>query len=97
MCVLSTRRERQERGEEAMEDEIVDPVPEIRREHFEEAMKFARRSVSDADIRKYEMFAQKLQQERGFGQTFKFSNQEGAAAGGAAADDGANADDDLYN
>ena len=80
-----------------MEDEIVDPVPEIRREHFEEAMKFARRSVSDADIRKYEMFAQKLQQERGFGQTFKFSNQEGAAAGGAAADDGANADDDLYN
>lgn len=27
-------------------------------EHFEEAMKYARRSVSDADIRRYEMFAQ---------------------------------------
>lgn len=26
--------------------------------HFEEAMKFARRSVSDQDIRRYEMFAQ---------------------------------------
>ena len=28
------------------------------REHFEEAMKFARRSVSDQDIRRYEMFSQ---------------------------------------
>ncbi len=26
------------------------------REHFEEAMKYARRSVSDQDIRRYEMF-----------------------------------------
>lgn len=45
-----------------------DPVPEIRRDHFEEAMKYARRSVTDNDIRKYEMFAQKLQTSRGFGQ-----------------------------
>jgi transitional endoplasmic reticulum ATPase len=37
-------------------------------------MRFARRSVSEADIRKYEMFAQKLQQERGFGQAFKFED-----------------------
>ena len=36
-----------------MEDTIVDPVPEITKAHFEEAMKFARRSVSDNDIRKY--------------------------------------------
>lgn len=48
-----------------------DPVPEIRRDHFEEAMKFARRSVSDNDIRKYEMFAQTLQQSRGFGSNFR--------------------------
>lgn len=48
-----------------------DPVPEIRREHFEEAMKFARRSVSDNDIRKYEMFSQTLQQSRGFGTNFR--------------------------
>lgn len=42
-------------------------TPEIRRDHFEEAMRFARRSVTDNDIRKYEMFAQKLQTSRGFG------------------------------
>lgn len=48
-----------------------DPVPEITRAHFEEAMKFARRSVSDNDIRKYEMFAQTLQQSRGFGTNFR--------------------------
>ena len=53
-----------------MEDE--DPVPEIRRDHFEDAMKFARRSVSDNDIRKYEMFAQTLQQSRGFGGNFRW-------------------------
>ena len=29
-----------------------DPVPEIRKDHFEEAMKYARRSVTDNDIRK---------------------------------------------
>lgn len=51
----------------AQEVEEDDPVPEIRRDHFEEAMRFARRSVSDNDIRKYEMFAQTLQQSRGFG------------------------------
>ena len=50
-----------------------DHVPEIRKEHFEEAMRFARRSVTDSDIRKYEMFAQKLQTARGFGQSFRLT------------------------
>ncbi|UYV62261.1 VCP [Cordylochernes scorpioides] len=45
----------------------VDPVPEIRRDHFEQAMAFSRRSVSDNDVRKYDMFAQTLVQSRGFG------------------------------
>ena len=35
-------------------------------------MRFARRSVSDQDIRKYEMFSQTLQQSRGFGSNFRF-------------------------
>uniref|UniRef100_A0A8C9NSF8 Transitional endoplasmic reticulum ATPase n=1 Tax=Serinus canaria TaxID=9135 RepID=A0A8C9NSF8_SERCA len=62
------RRERERQtNPSAMEVEEDDPVPEIRRDHFEEAMRFARRSVSDNDIRKYEMFAQTLQQSRGFG------------------------------
>ncbi|CAF3315608.1 unnamed protein product [Rotaria socialis] len=39
------------------------PVPEIRRDHFDEAMKFARRSVSDKDISEYEIFATKLQRD----------------------------------
>ncbi|CAK9302774.1 unnamed protein product [Gordionus sp. m RMFG-2023] len=57
----------------AMEED-EDPVPEIRRDHFEEAMRCSRRSVSDNDIRKYEMFAQTLQQSRGFGTSFRFPN-----------------------
>merc|ERR1719301_58370 len=66
----------------AMEtDEMPDLVPEIPRAHFEEAMKFARRSVSDNDIRKYEMFSQTLQQSRGFGSQFKFP--EGGVGGSA--------------
>jgi transitional endoplasmic reticulum ATPase len=49
-----------------MEDD-EDPVPEITKAHFEESMRFARRSVSDNDLRKYEMFSQTLLHEsRGF-------------------------------
>lgn len=40
------------------DDDEEDPVPEITVAHFEEAMKYARRSVSDQDIRRYEMFSQ---------------------------------------
>jgi len=77
-----------------------DPVPEITRAHFEEAMRFARRSVSDNDIRKYEMFAQTLQQSRGFGTNFRFPQsgaggaQENTQGDQAFQDDG---DDDLYS
>jgi transitional endoplasmic reticulum ATPase len=54
------RREKEDAGDDAQmeEDEEEDPVSVISREHFEEAMKYARRSVSDGDIRRYEMFAQ---------------------------------------
>jgi len=79
-----------------MDDEF-DPVPDITRVHFEESMKYARRSVSDADIRKYEVFAQTLQQARGFG-NFSFGGQ-GNQTGGQANNDvyGNNEDDeDLY-
>src|SRR5216684_4015158 len=46
------------KAREREEDDEDDPVAFITREHFEEAMKYARRSVSDSDIRRYEMFAQ---------------------------------------
>ena len=55
------RKEKEEAADDAkMEEdgEEEDPVSVITREHFEEAMKYARRSVSDGDIRRYEMFAQ---------------------------------------
>jgi transitional endoplasmic reticulum ATPase len=54
------KREKEDAGDATMDEDEAeeDPVPEITREHFEEAMKFARRSVSDGDIRRYEMFAQ---------------------------------------
>uniref|UniRef100_A0A8C9FWJ0 Transitional endoplasmic reticulum ATPase n=1 Tax=Pavo cristatus TaxID=9049 RepID=A0A8C9FWJ0_PAVCR len=98
------RRERERQtNPSAMEVEEDDPVPEIRRDHFEEAMRFARRSVSDNDIRKYEMFAQTLQQSRGFG-SFRFpsGNQGGAGPSqGTGGGSGGNVysednDDDLY-
>jgi len=65
----------------AMDTDDDDPVPEITKAHFEEAMKFARRSVSDNDIRKYEMFAQTLQQSRGFGNNFRFPSSAGQPSG----------------
>ncbi|CAG8766787.1 6141_t:CDS:2, partial [Acaulospora colombiana] len=86
---LREKKAREDAGETGMEeDEEEDP----------EAMKFARRSVSEQDIRRYDMFAQNLQQTRGFG-SFKFP--EGQGGGGAAPNQG-NAtfqeteEDDLY-
>lgn len=70
-------------------------------------IRYARRSVSDNDIRKYEMFSQTLQQSRGFGSEFKFP--EGGVGGGATPVAGATAgagafaaataddDEDLYS
>ncbi|PVD22692.1 hypothetical protein C0Q70_15947 [Pomacea canaliculata] len=97
-------KERAQNPDADMEVEDYDPVPEIIRAHFEEAMKFARRSVSDNDIRKYEMFAQTLQQSRGFGGNFRFPgaagsggqgpSQGGSEGGNFGAEEG---DDDLYS
>ena len=48
------RAEAEAKGEEVpedMEDDEMEEEAVIRREHFEEAMSFARRSVADADLR----------------------------------------------
>lgn len=107
------RQEADATGDDAAMDEDVaddvDEVPAITREHFEEAMRYARRSVSDADLRRYEMFAANLQQTRGI-TGFKFSDDAtaGSNAGGQGANGGgnsgsagasfgaANDEDDLY-
>ncbi|XP_069128020.1 transitional endoplasmic reticulum ATPase isoform X1 [Argopecten irradians] len=99
---IRMERERANNPDADMETEDYDPVPEISRVHFEESMKFARRSVNDNDIRKYEMFAQTLQQSRGFGGNFRFPGQtegrneprQGGTPGGNFNEQD---DDDLYS
>jgi transitional endoplasmic reticulum ATPase len=97
---IAKERARQEAGGAMDVDDDTDDVPEVSKRHFEEAMKFARRSVTDNDIKKYEMFSQTLQQQRGFGQNFRFPASEGGS-GGAGPSGGGNFadgdDDDLYN
>jgi len=84
-------------------DDGENEVHEVTKKHFEEAMRFARRSVSDQDIRKYEMFSQTLQQSRGFGSNFRFpeGGVEGGTGGSAGRGGNSNFtegdDDDLYS
>lgn len=95
---IERERKRSENPDSMDEDE--DEVAEIKAAHFEESMKYARRSVSDADIRKYQAFAQTLQQARGFGSEFRFSEATSGTAASdpfAASAGGAADDDDLYS
>ncbi|KAI5021747.1 hypothetical protein ZWY2020_058477 [Hordeum vulgare] len=95
------KESRHKENPEAMEEDEMDEIAEIKASHFEESMRYARRSVSDADIRKYQVFAQTLQQSRGFGSEFRFPDQPVAGAT-IATDPFASAavaaeDDDLYS
>lgn len=92
------KERRKSENPEAMEEDADDEVAEIRAAHFEESMKYARRSVSDADIRKYQAFAQTLQQSRGFGAEFRFEQSSAPAASDPfATSAGGGDEDDLYN
>ena len=102
--MLFCPRERRHAENPDLMEEDVDEVPCITKAHFEEAMRFARRSVSDADIRKYQAFSQTLQQSRGFGSDFRFPDAQPGAGGAAPAaaagftQSAATADDDdLYS
>jgi transitional endoplasmic reticulum ATPase len=57
---------RKEAEAEGLTADVVDedPVPEILPRHFEEAMRSARRSVSDRDLAQYSSFAANMQQAR---------------------------------
>jgi len=106
---IKKEKERQAKAAKGMEvdEDDDDEIAEVSKRHFEEAMRFARRSVSDQDIKKYEMFSQTLQQSRGFGQNFRFPDEAGGSgAGGAPAGSGSGGqsnfadvgdDDDLYS
>jgi len=101
---IKRERERQAAGTAMDVDDGENEVAEVSKKHFEEAMRFARRSVSDQDIRKYEMFSQTLQQSRGFGQNFRFPEGgiDGGNTGGNSGRGGGSHftegdDDDLYS
>ncbi|KAB2612701.1 hypothetical protein D8674_035017 [Pyrus ussuriensis x Pyrus communis] len=72
-----------------MEEDVFDKVVEIKVAHLEESMKYTRKSVSDADIQKYQAFAQILQQSKGFGIDFRFADSasDGGAVSGPDEDD----------
>ena len=96
---IEQERKRKENPEGMDEDLVDEEVAEIKAAHFEESMKYARRSVSDADIRKYQAFAQTLQQSRGFGSEFRFSNTatSSTVSDHLATTTGGDDEDDLYS
>ena len=86
--------------EEDVEEE--DLVPEIMPRHFEQAVRDARRSVSDNDLAQYSRFAQNLQQSRsqlstGGGSLGTFSFPQAQAAGGSGAVAVDDEEEDLYS
>ncbi len=92
---------REAAGEDVTMDEDIDaedPVPELTKAHFEEAMQSARRSVSDIEVRRYEAFAQSMKNSGG-SNFFRFPDADAAAdaaANGNGFGDAGN-DDSLYD
>ena len=77
-------------------------LPTIRRDHFERAMERARKSVSDADMRKYQMFASNVNAKHRA--NFRFKDSESPTIGEAISQANEQGevmfeeeDDDLYN
>merc|ERR1712125_110749 len=106
---IERQRMQEEAGDEMEDDDDDDDddlMPEILPRHFENAVREARRSVSDRDLAQYASFAQTLQQSRaavtgssgGSLATFAFPAQNNAAGdGGAAAVEEEDDEDDLYS
>jgi transitional endoplasmic reticulum ATPase len=95
---IERTKAREAAGEDPMDEDMEgeDPVPELTKAHFEEAMRSARRSVTDVEIRRYEAFAQAMKNSGG-SSFFRFpdaQNQGGADGNGFG---NAGDDEDLYN
>jgi transitional endoplasmic reticulum ATPase len=96
---IEAQKMREAGGDTDMDVEHEDPVPELTRAHFEEAMQAARKSVSDVEVRRYEAFAQSMKQSGGMN-VFRFPTAEEVGAAprvdvpefGQAAED-----EDLYS
>ena len=97
---IERRKAREAAGEDVdmEDDDAEDPVPQLTKAHFEEAMSTARRSVTDVEIRRYEAFAQSMKSS-GPGAFFKFPEAGAAAdaAGGAGNFGEGGNDDSLYD
>jgi len=101
---MERMRAKAEMGDEMEEEEEEEDdggMPEILPRHFEEAVRNARRSVSDRDLAQYSSFAMTLQQSRaninaggGSLSTFAFPNQN-QTGGSVGVDEGE--EDDLYS
>lgn len=85
-------KEEEKEDVEMKDEEEEDPVPFITRAHFEEAMKTAKRSVLDLELRRYESYAQQLQSSRGQFTNFRFSDLTEAAPAVEQEEE-----DDLYS
>ena len=97
---IERKKEREAAGDDVKmeEDADEDPVPELTKAHFEEAMQSARRSVSDVEVRRYEAFAQSMKNSGG-SNFFRFPDANEAAEGAANGNGFGNAgeDDSLYD
>jgi transitional endoplasmic reticulum ATPase len=69
-----------------------DPVPFIRKDHFEEAMGRARKSVGEDEIRKYDEFTMKMKSDASAAGAGEFSFDDASSN----KDDADISDDDLY-
>lgn len=100
-----TEKVKTEEDVEMSDVQQEDPVPFITKEHFAEAMKTAKRSVTDTELRRYEAYAQQMKASRGQFGNFSFGDDSGAAAtqagaegsGAAFGDAAGEDDDDLYS
>jgi transitional endoplasmic reticulum ATPase len=97
---IERRKAREAAGEDVdmEEEDAEDPVPQLTKAHFEEAMASARRSVTDVEIRRYEAFAQSMK-SAGPGAFFKFpeAGEVADTNGGNGGFGDAGNDDSLYD
>ena len=94
---IEKNKAREAAGEDAMDEDADgdDPVPELTKAHFEEAMATARRSVTDVEIRRYEAFAQSMKNSGPSG-FFRFPEAGAQQNGDSNQFGNAGEDEDLY-
>jgi transitional endoplasmic reticulum ATPase len=97
MEIEQAKRREAEGGDTTMEDEVEEkPQRKLAKRHFQEAMRSARRSVSDVEVRRYEAFAQSMKNSSG-SNFFRFPDANEAAAQDANGFGEGGEDGDLYD